>query len=167
MPEGLGLVPGSARPVAWSVVRAFFRRTLGAQAEQLDPMRVDDVAGPRLDLAGHGLHPAVLDLRATTTALADDVVVVGRLADDVGVVATGEVEALDEAELLEQFEGAEDRGPADPQLASFRLTNEIERGEVVPAFGDHLSNDAPRLGHVVAGFVQRVRERKRITHRRG
>jgi hypothetical protein len=84
-----------------------------------------------------------------------------------GVLPGRKVEALDETELLEQLEGAEDRGPADPQPASFRLTDEIERGEMVPAFGDHLGNDAPRLGHVVAGFVHGVRERKRITHRRG
>jgi hypothetical protein len=51
-------------------------------------------------------------------------------------------------------------------MPSFRLTHEIEGGEVVSAFRDHLRNHAPRLGHVVAGFVQGIRERERITHRR-
>jgi len=87
-------------------VRAFLRGTLGAQTEQLDPMRVHNVPGPRLDLAGHGLHPAVLDLRAAAAPLADDVMVVGRLAHDVGVLPGRKVEALDEAELLEQLEGS-------------------------------------------------------------
>jgi MFS family permease len=158
-------VSGSARPGSWSVEPAVLPGTLGAQAEQLDPMRVDDVARPRLDLAGDGFHPAVFDLGASPAALADDVVVVRRLADDVRVLARGKVETLDEAEFLEQLEGAEDRRSTDTEPASFRLTDEIECGEMVPALRDHLGDDAPRLGHVVAGFVKGVRERKRITHR--
>jgi hypothetical protein len=158
-------VPGAARPRSWPREPAVVGGALGAQSEQLDSMGVDDVARPCLDLAGDRFDPAVFDLGAPTTSLADHVMMVSRLADDVRVLPAGEVEALDEAELLEQLEGAEDRCPADAQPASFRLTDEIKRGEMVAALRDHLGNDAPRLGHVVAGFVQGVRERKWITHR--
>lgn len=157
---------GAARPRSRTAEPVVLRGALGAQSEQLDPMRVDHVARPALDLARHRLDPAIFDLGASTTALADDVMVVCRLADDVGVLSGRKVEALDEAELLEQLQGAEDGRPTDAKPTPFCLADEIERGEMIPALRDHLGNEPARLRHVVAGFVQGIRKGKWITHRR-
>ena len=51
-------------------------------------------------------------------ARADDVVVVGRLAADVGVLAGREVEALDGADLLEELERAEDGRRPTPECGA-------------------------------------------------
>jgi hypothetical protein len=120
-------------------------------------MGVDDVAGARLDLAGDRVDPAVLDLRAPSAALTDDVVMVGGLTDDVRVLTVRKVKTLDEAEFFEQLQGAKHGGTPDAQATPFGLADEVEGGEVVPAFRDHLGYDAPRLGDVVAGLVQGVR----------
>jgi hypothetical protein len=127
-------------------------------------VRVDDVARTCLNLAGDRVDPAVFDLRAPSAALADDVVMVGRLANDVRVLTVRKVKALDETELLEQLQSSEDGRATDTQAASFRLAHEVERSEMVPSLSDHLGYHAPRLGDVIAGFVQCVRQRKRITH---
>ena len=62
-------------------------------------MVVDAVPGPSLDVANHGAPAGVVDVPALTAIRADDVVVVGRLACHVRVVAIGQVEPLDGMEL--------------------------------------------------------------------
>jgi len=160
----LGVALPAARPRSLRAAPAHLNDALWAQAEQLNSMRVHDVSRPGLDLAGDRIDPAVLDLGAPSAALADDVVMVGRLADDVGVFAVREVQTLDEPELLEQLQCAEDGRAPDAEASSFCLTDKLERSEVVPALGDHLGHDAARLRDVVAGLVQGVGERERITH---
>ena len=161
---GLGAGPGGRRPSAGPIEPVRRRGAIGAQPEQLDPVRIDDVARPGLDLAGDRVHAAVLDLGAPAAALADDVVVMGGLADHVRVFAVGQVKTLDQAELLEQLERQKDRRTSDAESAALGLSDQIERGEMVGTLGHHLGDDPPRLGDVVAGIVQRVGQRNRITH---
>jgi hypothetical protein len=90
------------------------RPALGTEPEELDAMRVDEISRVRLDLARDGFHPVILDLGRPAAALADDVVVVSGLADDIGVIAVRQVQALHQTELLEQFERSKDGRPPDP-----------------------------------------------------
>ena len=60
---------------------------------------------------------AVVDLGRPAAARADHVVVMGRRARDVGVLAVRQVEPLDDAELREQVERPEQGRPADPERA--------------------------------------------------
>jgi hypothetical protein len=121
-------------------------------------MGVDNVAGSCLDLPGDRVDPAVFDLRTPPAALADDVVMMGGLADDVCVLSVRKVKTLDETEPIEQLQSAEDGRATNAQAASLRLAHEVERGEMVPALSDHLGYDAPWLGDVIAGLVQGVRQ---------
>src|SRR5699024_9928397 len=88
---------------------------VGADPEQLEPLRVHAVAGARLDLAGDGIEPELGHVGRAPAARAHDVVVVRARALDVGVVAVGEVDALDDAEVEEEVDRAEDRRAADPK----------------------------------------------------
>ena len=74
-------------------------------------------AEPLADLGEHRGQARVLDVERPAAAGADRVVVVDGIAADVGVVAVGQVDALDEAEVGEHVEGAEDRRPPDPDAA--------------------------------------------------
>ena len=61
-------------------------------------------------------RPGIEDFLDTSTALADDVVVVRLwLTGDVGVVAGGQVDTLQHLELGEEIERAEDGGTTDVQ----------------------------------------------------
>ena len=60
-------------------------------------------------------------------------VVVCRLARDVGVLARRQVEALDGAQIDQDVECPEDRRPADPEPPSARIRDEVGRGEMTVA----------------------------------
>ena len=69
----------------------------GAEAEDLEPVGRDPEARPAADLAEHLGQAVVVDVERPPAAGADRVVVVDRVAGDVGVVAAGQVDALHEA----------------------------------------------------------------------
>ena len=71
-------------------------------------------------------------------------VVMDRVARDIGVLAGRQVQAFDDAELLEQVERAEDRRPADPESPRPRSRDEVGGREVPRSFSDE-------LGHRSAG----------------
>ena len=101
-------------------VTALGRRARGAATEQLEPVAVDAEAGPPLDRPDDVADPAVVDLGRPPASLADDVVVVGRFAPDVGVLAVRQVEPLDDVQLAERVQGPEHRRPPDPQPPDVR-----------------------------------------------
>ena len=80
-------------------------------------MVVDPEAGLARDVLDDRAQAGVVDLGRPPAARADDVVVVGRLAADVGVLAGREVETFDGADLLEELERAEDGGAPDAEAA--------------------------------------------------
>ncbi len=88
---------GRLRPVPDGGLAGLARRT---QAEHLQPVVVDAIARPPGDVLDDGAQARVGDRIAPTAAGADDVVVVGGLAADVGVLARGQVEPFDRTELL-------------------------------------------------------------------
>ena len=136
-----------------------------ADAEELEAVALDPVAGAPPDRAGDALDPRIVDLLGPAAARADQVMVVSRLAGHVGVLAGRQVEPFDQPELLEQVERPEDRRPSDPQPAGARVGDEIGGGEVAAALGDELGHRAARRRHPVPGIVQRSHERLGLSHR--
>ena len=129
-----------------------------AAAVQLEPVGLDLPAGAPLDVLQGKTD--LLDLGDAAAARADDVMVVaGRLTGHVGVLAGGQVEALQHAQLSEEVQRAEDRGPADAQPARPRVADEVRGGEVAFACHDELRDSAARRGQPVAGPVERRHER--------
>jgi hypothetical protein len=75
------------------------------------------------------------------------VVVILRSADDIGVLAAGEVDPFDGADSGEGIEGPKDRRPSDPELAGGSVGDEVGRGEVTGPPGDERGDPATRFGH--------------------
>lgn len=125
-------------------------------------MRLHLPAGAALDLLDGGTEAQVLDVGGGPAALADDVVMVSlRLAGHVGVVAAGEVDALQDLQLGEEVEGAEDRRPPDAETAHPGVFDEVRSSEMTFARGDQLGDHAPRLRQAVAGRIHRLDEGRR------
>lgn len=119
-------------------------------------MLLDAVAGTPAGFRGDGLHAAVADPGAATATGADDVVVVlaERRADDVGVLAGGQVEPLEGVEVGEQVECTEERRPPDAHATGTHVVQKLSGGEVSLPFADQLGNGTPRLGQAMAGPLQ-------------
>src|SRR5579859_1111270 len=84
-----------------------------AATEQLEAMRLDGEPGRGGDAPQDRLEAELPDLDRPATGGADDVVVVRRrLAGHVGVLAGRQVDPLDQPEIGQQVEGAEDRRAA-------------------------------------------------------
>jgi hypothetical protein len=130
-----------------------------AAAEQLEAVAVDAEPRPAL----HGPHDvadaAVVDLGRAAAALAHDVVVVGRLATDVGVLAVRQVEALDHVQLVERVQGTEDRRPADPEASVTGVGEDVGRGEGPVTFGDERGHVAASIGQAEASGVKGGKQR--------
>ncbi len=152
MPDllGLGLVDPAVR----------------AQPEQLEAVVVDAIAGRPLEVADDVAKAGVRDIAATAASRTNDVVVMGRFASDVGVVAAWQIEPLDRAEAGEDVQGSEDRGAPDPEPLRARLGHQVGRGEMGRLIGDQSSNGAPGLRQAVALAFERDEERIGIDHGR-
>ena len=87
-----------------------------------------------------------------------------RIAADVGVLAVGQVHPLDEAEVREDVERAEDRRPADPEPAATSVRLQVGGREVALASGDEPRDRAARLGQPVAGVVEGGDQRLGLRH---
>ena len=133
-----------------------------AAAIELEPVRADPPAGPPLDVV-HGRDDAlVADVRHATAAFADDVMVMATwAAGHVGVLAGGEIDPLEDLELGQQVEDAEDRRPADPEASHPGVLDEVCGREMAFTRGDEVGHHAPRLRQAVAGGIHRLDERRR------
>ena len=85
-------------------------------------MRVDGVAAASRDFGHDRLKAAVRHLDRLAAAPADDVVVMlFGLARHVRVVAVGQIEAFKRAEIGEEVQVAEERGPAQAESPATRI----------------------------------------------
>ena len=103
------------------------------QPEQLEPVVFDPEPPPAGEFAHDLPQAGVLDLRRAAAARTHDVVVVGGRAGDVCVLAVRQVEPLDDPELGEQVEGAEQRRATDAEpddMVSTSVLEPIRRREV-------------------------------------
>ena len=119
-------------------------------------MAADLVAGPLGDLLREGTDPAIVDLGAPSAAGADDVMVMGRFADDVGVLSGGEIDPLHDTEREEELERTEDGRPPDPGAPLARVRHEVRRAEVPAPSIEQSGDDTPRFGETMPGGVERA-----------
>src|SRR5437870_1777956 len=99
-------------------------------------MRVDLVAGAPPDLPQRHVQVALVDANRAAAARADEMVVMRRLAADVGVLPAGQVDPLDQVEAGQQLQRAEDGRPTEPGALTPRRAQEILGGEVALPLSD-------------------------------
>jgi hypothetical protein len=80
------------------------------------------------------------------------------LAGDVGMVAAGQVDALDSTDRLERLERAEHRCPSDAQPPLAGRRHELGGREVAGLVRDERRKCTARLRHPEAGSVECVEE---------
>jgi hypothetical protein len=130
--------------------RSLVRTAAGAQPKQLEPVAIDPVARPALDVVDDGKQPGVLDVRSPAAARAHDVVVMARLAGDVGVVARRQIDPLDGAKLDEHLQCPKDRRAADTQPTRMGVGKQVRGREMAISGRDQVRNDPPGPGEPVA-----------------
>jgi len=81
-------------------------------------------------LSSNGVNAAVINLGDCTARDADQVMVVGGFARDVGMSAVGQVNPLDEVLVGEEFKETEDGGAPNAEAALIGICNEVGGGEV-------------------------------------
>lgn len=91
-------------------------------------------------------------------------VVMGGLAGDVRVLAGGEVDPLNDAQLGENVQCAEDRGAADTKSALARILREVGGGEVTRSRREQGGHGTPRTGQPIAGVRDSGDDWLGITH---
>src|SRR5262245_1358106 len=176
-PLPLGVAPASEQPATATLSRSnnrtssrrigrsrLRRRAARAAPEQLEPVAVDPITGPALDRADDVPDPGVVDLGRPAAALADDVVVMGRLAADIGVITVRQVDPLDDVQLVEGVEGPEHRRPADIESLCPGVGEDVGGRERPVPLGDERSHGTARLGQAHAGAVEGGDERGWISH---
>lgn len=106
------------------------RTTVGAEAVDLEDVTLDreaSASGSLVQLlAGH----AEVNLLDVVTAKADEVMVVARAADAISSRAIAEFDAIENAEVGEDVDGAEQRSPAETRLQMAELVPQILGGEI-------------------------------------
>ena len=93
-------------------------------------MRLNFETGAPGRLGGDGVNAAVINLGDCAARDTDEVVVVRRLAWDVGVSAVWEINPLDEVLVGKEFEETEDGGASDAEAALLGVGEQIGGGEV-------------------------------------
>ena len=106
-----------------------------------------------------GAEAEVADLDGATAPAADHVVVMGRTARHVGVLAGRQVDPLEGPASCEELDRAEDRRSADPQPPASRVGDQVGRRERPVAGLDQLDQGAPGPGQPVTGRFERDLER--------
>jgi hypothetical protein len=124
------------------------------EPEEFESMRLDAVATAPRDLVDGCRQAEILDLGRAPTPGAHDVVMVGRRAGDICVLAVGQIEALEDAELREEIEGAEQSRPANAQSAVTRDRLEIRGREMSDGFGDQARDRAAWGSQPLAGQIE-------------
>ena len=115
-------------------------------------------ARPALHLSRDLSQPGVVELDGTAAAGADDVMVMGGFTGDVGVLAAGQVQALHQSQVGEQFQRPEDRRAADRETALRGVVHQFARGEMALSGRNQLGDRAARLRAADTGLGQGVQE---------
>lgn len=129
-------------------------------------MLIDPITGPGGDLANECSQAGVRDLRGPTAARTDHVVVMGRGTPDVGVLPARQVDPLDDPDLGEDVQRAEDGRASDAETTRACLGDEVRGRKVAGLVGDELRDGAARLGQAVTGAVQGGQEWGVVNHGR-
>jgi hypothetical protein len=154
-----------ARSGGWAGVGAGFGLAMPAEPEEFEAMRLDAVPTAPRDLVDGRRQAEILDLGRAPAPGAHDVVMVGGRACDIRVLAAGQVEALEDAELREEIEGPEECRPADAQSAVPCDRLEIRSGEMAVGLGDQARDSAPWCSEPMAGQVEGAQDGVARDHR--
>jgi protein-disulfide isomerase len=118
-------------------------------------MVLDPIPGPPRDLLDDRPDAPIVDLDGPAAIRTDDVMMVEvRLACDVGMLAGRQVDSLNDPEIHEQVQRAEDRRPPDARLANPRVGQKGRRREVALAALEHRRDGSPRLGQALPGLIE-------------
>lgn len=109
---------------------------------------------PRRDCR-YGVNAAVANIGGCAALKADEMVMMRRLAWDVGVAAIRKVESLHKALLCKKFKETKDGGATDPKTASLRIVQKLRRREVALALPNEFCELAARPGKAHPCLVQR------------
>jgi hypothetical protein len=134
------------------------------EPEQLEAVFVYAVTGAPRDFADDKPETGIIDFARPPTSGADDVVVMRRLADHVGMLAGREIETLDGTESLQDLERAEDRGPPDAESPGASGGDKLGCREMTGLVSDQDGQGATRLRQTVAGAVEGRDDRFRVSH---
>jgi hypothetical protein len=93
-------------------------------------MRLDFKARASGGFRSDGVDAAVIDLGDCTARDADQVMVVGWFARDVGMSAVGKVNPFNQVLVGEEFKETEDSGAPNAEAALIGICNEVGSGEV-------------------------------------
>ncbi len=119
-------------------------------------MHVDLVPTFRCNAADHESEAGIADIGGPPAPGADDVMVmVGRLAGDVGVIARRQVDPLNGPHGFQDLERSEDRCPPDPEVPGGCIVHQVRSGEVPRAGRDEIGHCATRHRQSVASPIQR------------
>lgn len=123
-------------------------------------MGIDPIAALGGDAADDAREAGVVDIGGSSALAADHVVMmVGRLACDVRVIARRQVDPLDRPDAFEGLERPEDRRPSDRRPAPHPIVNEIGGREMALAAGDEVGDRASRAGQAISGPIQGAKQR--------
>ncbi len=125
----------------------------------------DQIAGPSGDALDDIAQSLVLHIGRAPTARADQMMVVIRPAGDVSMLARGQVEPLEQAELHEQIERAEDGRPTDATASCVRVRQQIGRREVPGLAGHQTGHHATWSGQATRAALQGREEGLGLGHR--
>ena len=109
-------------------------------------------------LSGDGVNAAVIDLRDCTARDADQVMVMGGLARDVGVSTVGEINSLDEVLFGEKFEETEYGGAPNAEAALLGIGEEVGGREVSLPTCDQGGEFTARPGKAYPRLVKRLEQ---------
>src|SRR5438093_6918867 len=129
-------------------------------------MSIDPIAGLAADLRCDPLEAMVGGPRGATARRAHDVMVVCGFTGDESVLAGGQIDPLDDAELRQRIQRPEDRRPTQPQMTPPRGIEKVVGGEVALASGNEAGQRAPWRGQPVAAMLERTDDVAGIHHAR-
>jgi hypothetical protein len=121
-------------------------------------MRLNFETGAPGRLGGDGVNAAVINLGDCAARDTDEVVVVRRLAWDVGVSAVWEINPLDEVLVGKEFEETEDGGASDAEAALLGVGKEVGGGEVPLPTRDKGGELTARPGEADPRLVKRLEQ---------
>jgi hypothetical protein len=135
-----------------------------AQADQLEQVLVDAVAGGAADLFEEGRQVAALELDGGATLAADEVVMVAVTGADVAVTTIVGVNAPDEAQIGQQLQGAIDGDQADGGAAGLSPLTDLGRAVVALVFEQGADHGPAGPGDAVAGLAELVKDDLFVEH---
>jgi hypothetical protein len=115
-------------------------------------------AGAPRNLGRDFSHAAFTEIHRPTALGANDVVMVARIAADVGMVAVRQIQPLDRLEIGEDLQGPEDGRASGPEASPPGIGNQVGRVKGPIAAEDEVDDRSPGVGHAISRAIERSRK---------